>query len=54
MYRQYESPYALEDFIRDQEAICEARPDDPEEHAYLQELKERLNHAWEDMFEEDY
>ena len=54
MYRQYENPHELEKRIKEQERACLNCPNDPDEYAYLQELKERLNHAWEDMYEDDY
>ena len=48
MYRQYESPHYLEKAVREQERACANCPNEPEEWIYLQELKDRLAHAWAD------
>lgn len=54
MYRQYEDPQTLEKRIREQERACLNCPNDPDEFNYLQELKDRLAHAYEDAYEDDY
>lgn len=48
MYRQYEDPYALERELRELEKEVVEHPDDEELAIQMQELKDRINFAWQD------
>lgn len=56
MYRAYENPRTLEDMLHDArdryEALRWEKDADPEEmyrvHEEIEDLKERINHAWQD------
>ena len=55
MYRTYENPWRLEDMLADAQrrlSEAKARRDDPDDmidlHLEIEELKERVNFAWQD------
>ena len=58
MYRQYESPYTLEKRLAEaKEKLANCISDDEREYfaQVVEELKERVNFAWQDdEYDEDY
>ena len=48
MYRRYEDPYALERELADLQKELANNPLDEELAFSVQELKDRINHAWQD------
>lgn len=61
MYRQYENPYTLEEQLEELKntySIAESEGADIEVLCDISEqiisLKERINFAWQDMYEEEF
>ena len=55
IYRQYENPRTLEDMLEDAERRLAENPYDEDLVLEVQELKERINFAWQDdEYDEDY
>ena len=55
MYRQYEDPRKLEDQLAEAKARLAENPYDEDLVLEVQELKDRVNFAWQDdEFDEDY
>lgn len=48
MYRMYENPYTLEQRIQEVEGLIKNYPQDIDLQVELQELRDRLNFAWQD------
>ena len=48
MYRQYEDPYALEERLAELQRELAENPLDEELAFEVQELKDRINFAWQD------
>lgn len=48
MYRQYENPYKLEQQLEELELQYAQNPDDVDLYLAIQELKDRINFAWQD------
>ena len=55
IYRQYENPRTLEDMLEDAKRRLAENPYDEDLVLEVQELKERINFAWQDdEYDEDY
>lgn len=55
MYRQYENPRTLEDQLEEAKARLAENPYDEDLVLEVQELKDRVNFAWQDdEYDEDY
>lgn len=55
MYRQYENPYKLEQMLEDAKRRLAENPYDEDLVLEVEELKERINFAWQDdEYDEDY
>ena len=53
MYRQYEDPHALEDMLADAEQRLRENPEDEHLAEEVAELRDRVNFAWQDEYQED-
>jgi hypothetical protein len=55
MYRQYENPYTLEERLEEAKRRLAENPYDEDLVLEVEELKERINFAWQDdEYDEDY
>lgn len=54
MYRQYEDPRALTERLHRAEELLKKHPDNYDLYEDVQELKERVNFAWQDEYEEEF
>lgn len=55
IYRQYEDPHTLEDQLAEAKARLAENPYDEDLVLEVQELKDRVNFAWQDdEYDEDY
>lgn len=55
MYRQYENPYTLEERLEEAKRRLAENPYDEDLVLEVEELKERVNFAWQDdEYDEDY
>ncbi len=55
MYRQYENPHALEERLEEAKRRLAENPYDEDLVLEVEELKERVNFAWQDdEYDEDY
>lgn len=48
MYRQYEDPYKLEEYLAELLKRQEVNPEDEDLAIEIHEIKERINFAWQD------
>ena len=48
MYRDYENPYILEQRLKEVEELRSKRPYDEDLACEINELKDRINFAWQD------
>ena len=46
MFRRYEDPYKLQEMLEEAERNCD--PSDPDDACYIEQLRERINFAWQD------
>lgn len=55
MYRQYENPHTLEERLEEAKRRLAENPYDEDLVLEVEELKERINFAWQDdEYDEDY
>lgn len=54
MYRSYENPYTLEDRLEKAKERLSKDPFNEDLAQEVAELKERVNFAWQDEYQEDY
>lgn len=55
IYRRYENPYTLEDQLAEAKARLAENPYDEDLVLEVQELRDRVNFAWQDdEYDEDY
>ena len=52
MYRQYEDPYQLEEYLAELTARSKENPEDIELACEIAEVKDRINFAWQDEYAE--
>lgn len=53
MYRRYEDPHKLEDMLAEAEQRLSENPDDDYLAEEVAELRDRVNFAWQDEYQED-
>lgn len=53
MYRSYENPYRLEDALADAKRRLSEDPTNEDLAQEVEELRDRVNFAWQDEYEED-
>lgn len=55
MYRAYEDPWKLEEQLKEAKEDLANDPEDIDLYLRVEELKERVNFAWQDQeYDEDY
>ena len=52
MYRQYEDPHQLEEYLAELKERSKENPDDIDLAIEIAEIKDRINFAWQDEYAE--